>query len=311
MPKLNRLRTLLCKAESSYGTNPTPTGSANSIQVRDLNVEPVVSDEVSRELVRGYLGQYETILTNTRVNLTFSVEMSASGALGTAPKYGPALKACGMSETVSAGTSVVYAPISSSFPSATFFVNYDGVRHMITGARGTCSFVCENNEIPLINFQFQGIFNTITDTAMPTQTISNQAAPVTWTNGNTTNFSLFGYAAACSAWSLDLNNELVYRQLVGGTKEVLLTNRMPSGSATVEAVALSAHNFFTDATGSSTGANTWVHNGGTGNKITMSVPQTDLGQPSYEEADGITMLNLPFVATPTSAGNNEFLITYH
>ena len=45
------------------------------------------------------MGNYEVIPANTRVNVTFDVEMSGSGSAGTAPKYGAILKACGLSET--------------------------------------------------------------------------------------------------------------------------------------------------------------------------------------------------------------------
>ena len=103
-----------------------------------------------------------------------------------------------------------------------------------------------------------------------------------------------------------MNNTFNYRELVGGTKEVMITERAPSGSLVVEAPALSGHNFFTDATGSSTGTNTWQHSGGAGNIVTVSCPQSDFSAPSYEDSDGIVMLNLPFMAVPTSAGNNEF-----
>ena len=108
MPKLHRKRSILAKAESSYGTDPNPTGSANYVQVIDLNIEPVVSDEVSRDLIRPYMGNYEVIPANTRVNVTFDVEMSGSGSAGTAPKYGAILKACALSETVVSSTSVTF-----------------------------------------------------------------------------------------------------------------------------------------------------------------------------------------------------------
>jgi hypothetical protein len=310
MPKLHRKRSILAKAESSYGTNPTPTGSANYVQVIDLNIEPIVSDEVSRDLIRPYMGNYEVIPANTRVNVTFDVEMSGSGSAGTAPKYGAILKACALSETVVSSTSVTYAPVTTPSDSVTLFVNYDGVRHMVTGCRGTFSINCEVNNIPRISFSLTGIFNAPTDTALPTPTISNQASPLIFKNGSTSNFAIFGFAAALQSWSLDFNNEVIYRELVGGTKEVLITDRRPSGTAVIEAVALSAHNFFTDYTGTSTGTNTWLHGTSAGNKVTVSCPQTDLGQPTYSESDGITMLNLPFYATPTAAANNEFSLVF-
>ena len=310
MPKLHRKRSILAKAESSYGSDPTPTGSANYVQVIDLNIEPIVSDEVSRDLIRPYMGNYEVIPANTRVNVTFDVEMSGSGSAGTAPKYGAILKACGLSETVVSSTSVTYAPVTTPSDSVTLFVNYDGIRHKVTGARGTFSLNCEVNNIPRISFSLTGIFNAPTDTALPTVTVSNQASPLIFKNGSTSNFAIFGFAAALQSWNLDFNNEVIYRELVGGTKEVLITDRRPSGTAVIESPALSAHNFFTDYTGTSTGTNTWLHGTTAGNKITVSCPQTDLGQPSYEESDGITMLSLPFMATPTASANNEFSLVY-
>ena len=309
MPKLTRKRTLLVKTESSYGTDPTPTGGSNAILVRDLNIEPVQSDEVSRDLIRGYLGNYETLLSNTRVNVSCDVEMVGSGAAGTEPAYAPLLKACGLAVTTVSSTSNTYAPVSASFGSVTIYTNIDGVRHKVTGCRGTFSINCELNQIPVISFSMTGIYSAPTDTAAPTCTY-NATKPLLFKTGNTSAFSIFGYAGALQSWSFDMNNETVVRQLVGGTQEVMITDRKPSGSATVEAVALSAHNFFTDATGSSTGTNTFLHGDTAGNKITVSVPQTDLGQPTYEDSDGVQMLNLPFVATPTSAGNNELSIAY-
>ena len=310
MPKLHRKRSILAKAESSYGSDPTPTGSANYVQVIDLNIEPIVSDEVSRDLIRPYMGNYEVIPANTRVNVTFDVEMAGSGSAGTAPKYGAILKACGLSETVVSSTSVTYAPVTTPSDSVTLFVNYDGIRHKVTGARGTFSLNCEVNNIPRISFSLTGIFNAPTDTALPTVTVSNQASPLIFKNGSTSNFAIFGFAAALQSWNLDFNNEVIYRELVGGTKEVLITDRRPSGTAVIESPALSAHNFFTDYTGTSTGTNTWLHGTTAGNKITVSCPQTDLGQPTYEESDGITMLSLPFMATPTASANNEFSLVY-
>ena len=310
MPKLHRKRSILAKAESSYGSDPTPTGSANYVQVIDLNIEPIVSDEVSRDLIRPYMGNYEVIPANTRVNVTFDVEMSGSGSAGTAPKYGAILKACALSETVSGGNTVTYAPVATPSDSVTLFVNYDGIRHIVKGCRGTFSINCEVNNIPRISFNLTGLFTAPTDDASPTVTVSNQASPLIFKNGSTSAFSLFGYGAALQSWNLDFNNEVIYRELVGGTKEVLITDRKPSGTAVVEAVALSAHNFFTDYTNTSTGTNTWLHGTTAGNKVTVSCPQSDLGQPTYEESDGITMLSLPFMATPTSAGQNEFSLVY-
>ena len=136
MAQLTRKRVILIEAESSYGTDPTPAAT-DVVLVRDLSITPQSSDVVNRDVVRPYLGASQQLLANTRVECTFSVELAGSGTAGTAPGYGSALKACGFSETVASGTSVTYEPISASFSSVTIHYNVDGVRHIVTGCRGT------------------------------------------------------------------------------------------------------------------------------------------------------------------------------
>ena len=64
MALLNRKRVILLELESSYGTDPTPTG-ADAILVRDLSITPQASDDVSRDLIRPYLGASRQLLANT------------------------------------------------------------------------------------------------------------------------------------------------------------------------------------------------------------------------------------------------------
>ena len=79
MPKLHRKRSLLVKAESSYGSSSNPSGSANYLEVVDLEITPLESDEVEQETIRPYVGNYPILLSNTRVSLSFSVYMVGSG----------------------------------------------------------------------------------------------------------------------------------------------------------------------------------------------------------------------------------------
>ena len=85
-------RLLLATIESTSGTDPTPTGAANAILVRNLEISPFQSDAVERELIRGYMGNYEVLHANQRVEVTFEVEMVGSGAAGTSGGMESALK---------------------------------------------------------------------------------------------------------------------------------------------------------------------------------------------------------------------------
>lgn len=304
MPLLTRKRLILAKAETTYGTDSTPAG-ADAVLVRNLEITPIESDTVSRDLIRPYLGNSEQLLANTRVSITFQVELAGSGTAGTAPRYGALLKACGLSETVAASTSVTYAPVSSSFSSATIYFNNDGVLHKATGCRGSFSITCNLNEIPTIDFTMTGIYNAPTDTAAPSVTYSAQATPLLFKEGNTSAFSILGYSGCLMNVSFDMANEVVHRELVGCSKQVLITNRAPSGEAVIEAPTIAAKDFFTIANNNTTGSLTFQHGTTGGNIVTFTAQKIDIGQPSYSDSDGIQMLNLPYVAIPTSAGNDE------
>lgn len=311
MPLLSRRQLLLAETEVTYGTDPTPTSSANAILVRNIEVTALESDTVSRELIRPYLGQSEQLLAQTRVLVNFEVELAGSGAAGTAPAYGPLLEACSMTETVSAGTSVTYEPNSDAAPSSvTIYFNNDGVLHKATGCRGTFSLNCAVGEIPTIAFEFTGIYNEPTDVSISAPTYANQADPVIFKQGNTTGFQVFSYAGCLMSFSLEMANEIIYRELVGCSKEVIITNRAPAGEVVIEAVPIATHNFFADATGTSTGNLTFQHGQTAGNIVTFTAGQIDISNPNYSDEDGIQMMNLPYIATPTDSGNDELEIVF-
>ena len=309
MALLTRKRVILIETESSYGTDPTPAAT-DVVLVTDLSITPQSSDVVNRDVVRPYLGSSEQLLANTRVECTFSVELAGSGTAGTAPRYGNALKATGLSETVASGTSVTYAPVSSSFSSVTIHYNVDGVRHKVTGCRGSFTISAEVGSIPTIDFTFTGIYNAPTDTALPTVTYGNQATPLIFKNGNTTGFQLLSYAGALQSLTMDLGVSTVYRELVGGTKEVIVTDRASNGSVTIEAPTIAQKDYFSAAlTDSSLGNLQFLHGTTAGNKVQLTSTKVDIGDVNYGEMDGVAMLEIPYTLVP-SAANNEFSLIY-
>ena len=194
--------------------------------------------------------------------------------------------------------------------SVTIHYNVDGVRHIVTGCRGTFALSCEVGAIPTIDFTFTGIYNAPTDTALPSVTYGNQATPLIFKNGNTSSFQLLSFAGALMNFSMDIGNTLVYRELVGGTKEVLLTDRAANGSVTIEAPALASKDYFAAAlTDTSLGNLTLTHGTTAGNIVRFTSTKVDIGDISYGEADGVTMLEIPYTLVP-SAANNEMELVF-
>ena len=308
MALLTRKRVILIEAESSYGTDP---GMATStvVLVTDLSITPQSSDVVNRDVVRPFLGASEQLLANTRVECTFSVELAGSGSAGTAPRYGDALKACGFAEAIVSSTSVTYTPVSASFTSISIHYNIDGVRHVVTGCRGTFTVNAEVGAIPTIDFTFTGIYNAPTDTALPTIAYGNQATPLIFKNGNTTGFQLLSYAGALQSLTMDAGVSTVYRELVGGTKEVIITDRASNGSVTIEAPTIAQKDYFTAAlTDSSLGNLQFLHGTTAGNKVQLISSKVDIGDINYGEMDGVAMLEIPYTLVPSASGDELSLI---
>ena len=154
-----------------------------------------------------------------------------------------------------------------------------------------------------------GLYNAPTDTTMPTCTFQNQADPLVFKDGNTSAFQFQSYAAALNTFSFDMNNEIVYRELVGGTKEVVINNRTPAGSVQIENPALATKNYFTNATSNVSGNNTFLHGTTDGNKFSLLMSKANITAPAYGSVDDIDMLDLAYTAVPTT-GNDEISIVY-
>lgn len=310
---LTRKKFLVAKLETSYGTDATPVGGSNAIQVSSLEVTPIEADNVQAASFQGFLGNSTrgTLVANKRVSVSFDVELAGSGAAGTAPAFGPLLEACGLSEVIVPSTSATYAPVSSGFDSVTLYCFYDGTRHKITGARGSVTFNFVAGQFAVASFNFIGIYNDPDATSLSgTFTVANQAAALEVNDTNLTTATFFGETSQ-RIESLDfaLNNALTYKE-TASSKEVLITDRAPGGTAVIEAPAIGTTDYFEDARGTTTASSSLVLGATAGNIITMTMAQTDVTGITYGDTNGVISLSMPYLALPTTAGNNEMTIAF-
>ena len=332
MPLLLKKRVILIELEQDssntpvlqYGTEATITG-ADAVLVSDLAIVPQSSDVVSRDLIRPYLGASEQLLANTKVECTFSVELAGSGTPGTAPRYGKALQACGLNESItdednytdapSGNDTVTYTPISANFPSVTIHYNIDGVRHRVKGARGTVELVAEVGQIPKLNFSMIGIYIAPEKEPLPSISYADQDEPLIFKNGNTTAFELFSFAGALQSINFDLGNELVYQELVGGTQQVLLIDRQSTGTVSIEApkpgTGTGEKDYFALALVDNTLGNLkFTHGTTAGNRVQFLSSRVDIGDVNYGDIDGIASLEIPYTCIPSTSGSDEFSLIY-
>jgi hypothetical protein len=120
---------------------------------------------------------------------------------------------------------------------------------------------------------------------------------------NTTPVSVFSYSACMESFSLKAGRSPKLHQRAGCTKQIRIdTERAPEGEILIESPTIAAKNYFSEATSQTLGGISWTHGTTAGNIVSFTSSSNSLGDPTYEDGDGVELLKLPFMPIP-SAGN--------
>ena len=220
--------------------------------------------------------------------------------------------AAGATTVYSISANAVYRPVSSGFDSVTLYAQLqDNVLtssplHRITGCRGTFEISMTAKQIPVIKFTFTGLYNAVADAAnLASPVYTGFRTPLPVNKQNTPAFTLFGYSAIANELSVNLTNDVVYRNLIG-SESVLITNRDAKGSVTFEAPTITARDFFAAGLGTALGSLAITHGTTAGNIVDISAGGVNVLNPSYSEMDGIVMMQTPFELVAQSGGDDVF-----
>jgi len=306
-----KAKTLLAKIESSYGTDPSPTGS-DAVQTKNLSITPYTGNTISRDLDRETLGAQEQINVNPHVEITFDVELAGSGTAGSPPAYGALLRGCGLVEHIEAAQ-VSYTPTSSQFESVTLYYlqrNDTGgfMQQTLTGCRGSVSFSVDSAGIPVMSFTFLGFYQTPVDAANIAIDRSAFIDPVYVSKDNTT-LTFGGYTAKASGFSVDLANATAMRS-VTGARYVSISDRTPTGQTTIDAPPLSEKDFYSlveSHNGTYTEAVRLTHGTLAGNIVEIAAPKVQFTSIQHSDSDGELAFQLAMSFLP-ELGNDELVL---
>ena len=312
MSRLARKTAILAKIETTYNTDPTPTGAANAVLISNPNYK-FSAQNVDRALIHEYLGGAEQLVGAAFAEATFDVELQSSGAAGTAPAYGPLLRACGFAETVSAGARVEYTPVSASFESVTIYYYADGALRKLTGARGSFKLGLGLGNRPTINFRFIGIDGGVTAAANPSQTLTAWKTPAVITEANTADL-LLGCTYATGALSggtaypskgIDIDSGIAVNHvpLLGG-EAVDITDRSVIAKISLDLTAAQEVTFMATVKANTTQSIGLQHGSTAGSKVIVYAPAMQLINPVDEEYNGRLLNGFDARLVP-SAGNDE------
>ncbi len=308
-------KTLLAKIESPYATDAAP-GGTDAILTSNCQVQPYTGPTVTRDFDRTTLGAQTAVNTDPQVQITFDVEIAGSGTAITPVAWDSVIKACGFTRTAAspAAGGYIYTPVSSSFPSVTFYYFADGRRQRVYGARGSVSFNFARGVIPKMSYTFIGRYERPTGATPSGVDVTDFYTPLAITYTNTPTFTLGGsplVSLRAESLSFDMQNNVISRNIIGAN-EIMITDRNPTGSTLMEAVLPATKDWFAGGIESHAGVTTLamnlIHGTVSGNKIRVQAPAAQITALTEQDSDGVLMQNATLAFTPVS-GNDEISIT--
>ncbi|SEO64245.1 phage tail tube protein [Nitrosovibrio sp. Nv6] len=317
MARYTRNSAILAKIETAYGEDAIPSGVANAALISNLSVNPLNSNNINRDLIRPYFGASEQLVGTVYKEVSFDVELAGSGAAGTAPAWGPLLRACAFEETINAAVSVDYTPITDLQESLTIYYYRSGVLHKLLGAHGDCTLKAVIGTRPVFSFKFLGLDGGMSAAANPSLTLSGWKTPLSVSDANTGDL-LFGCTYAAGALSsgtaypsrgleLPFGNAVAHTPLLGG-ETIDITNREIGGTLELDLTPAEEVAFMTSIKANSTQSLGMVHGTAAGNKVLMYMPAVQLISPSESDVNGRALSKYSLRVVPGAAGNDELRI---
>lgn len=316
MPRYARNAAILAKIETTYGTDPVPTGAANAMLISNLSVNPLNANNVSRDLINTYFGGSEQLVGNAFLEASFDIEVAGSGAAGTAPAWGALLRACGFAEAITASTRVDYTPITNVLDSVTIYYHDDGVLHKLLGARGSFDLKMGVGERPVFSFKFQGLDGGISAVANPALTLTAFKTPLVVTDANTADINIgCTYSAGAlvggspytsRGLEVSVGNAVAFTPLLGA-ETIDLTNRDMTGHIDLDLTAANEVTFMGTVKANTKQGIGIIHGTVAGYKVLVHAPSAQLINPSKQDVNGRRLLGYDMRLIP-SAGNDELRI---
>lgn len=317
MAKKWRRRYAVAKLESAYGQGSADMTDATILEVVMLDGgNPYAGSTVERERMRDGLGAFEQVNVGPYVERQIRVPLAGQGTAGEAPAYGMLLRACGLSETIDTTTpgseTVTYQPVSDGHESCEIWWVEDGQTQHITGVRGTASITADSAGLPYIQFDLQGLYEKTAagaDASLATAAVQAKELPI---NKQNTVANIDSHAACMSSLSLELGNEVTYRNLIN-CESVQITNRAVTGSTNIEAPDIATKDYFT-AVESHNGVTlvpvTITHGATAGNIVEIKGNKVQLASISPTDSDGIMHYDIGLRFLPDGSADDDFTLTF-
>ena len=308
MSKSMKKMLLLCALQTGIGAAAAPLPGTSAILARGTSPEPVVAEKVQRNLIRAYKGNSGSLVTGVHRKISFEIELAGAGTAGDAPAYGPCLIASGFAETITAGTDVTYN-LTGDNNYLTIYCYLDGTLFKMTDALGTVSLELNAKSIPVMKYEFLGVYHKAEEVVMPADIdidYSKFIQPEVVGKINTPTLTMHGHAGCTSQLSINLANQLAWKELINcaGPRS---PDRQPTGQIVMEFQKVTTIDWADIVVKGQSGPLNVVHGTQAGNIVELQMPAVQPDAPQIQDDGGDAMVSMAFDINPVQ-GNDELVI---
>lgn len=321
-PFLTRNALVLCKVESTYGTDPVPVVATDAVLTQVPNIVPEGAI-LSRDTVRSTLSKEQPIIGRKLMRTSFSVEIkstirAAVGASASPMDIDGILRAMGFTPTYTPETSggandgqISYALRSTGFESFTFYIFFQDVRYVIRGAFATGTFRFEAGQLPVLDVEVTGLYTQPTDVTPTAPTYESDKPFMAESMG----LSIQGVDPICRNFSFALNNTIVERADVNSAEGFFglrIADRNPTANCLIEAQLVATQNLFSIWDAGTAGSVDLTQGPAVaGDRLIMTFPKAVITGITPSDDGGIHMYGLDFLlAANTDAGDDEMTLVF-
>ncbi len=302
---LSKLRVLAAKVESTVGTAESLSGTEGAFNVFDLKMLPTI--EYFERQGQGGFSQLPGTLGKYAATCTFRTQLCGGSS---DPSWATVfLPACGFKATSRVYSGLSEAP-GSNVKTLTLGGYYNGQKRAMRGCVGTAVVNATVGNVIDINWTFMGAWTAPTDVAILSPTYPSET-PLRWANST---FTIGGYAFKPSRFTLDLGNQIMYREDPtasdgSGIHSALITGRKPTGSFDPESVLVATKDVYGIWLARTTAAlvNTI---GSTNNQVSFGAPALQFTNVQEADRNGLLTDDITFALNRSSADGDELTITF-
>lgn len=303
-------KTILVKAESSPGTDATPSASTDAFQAIDFKWDgPAKAQTDEYKYDAGYYGSSESFIVSLMRECSYAVPIIGAGTpLGT--NYPAPLLAiyrmAGHASVVSAGVSVTLNPVSTGEEACTMDVNEDGFRRKMLFSRASLQWVLEEGKVGRALVKQQGLYSTPTDQAFPTPTYPTLQKPVGFNKANTV-VTLGALSLKCKKVMVDGGRTWAYRNMANA-EDIVPIDCLPTAEVAFELPTVASKPVYTELESATIQALSIAHGTVNGNKFTLAAARANLIDISEERDRGVLFITAKFKLLPTTGGDQYTIL---